>query len=114
VRCTLAIFSNVPIYLSVFMYVGTVHVFLKDSIFEASSPTRHTAELGILMKKMSPSAVAVVMYTDGGPKSQLQAHFGEAWVVDSFYGARPRHNGGHAHSPYTKLGQSRGKSDVGP
>ena len=31
--------------------VGTVHVYLKDSIFQASSPTRHTAELGMLIKK---------------------------------------------------------------
>ena len=30
--------------------VGNVHVILKDSIFEASSPTRHTAELGMLIK----------------------------------------------------------------
>jgi hypothetical protein len=42
-------------------------VCLKDSIFEGSSPTRHTAELGMLMKKMFPNAVALVMYTDGGP-----------------------------------------------
>ena len=45
----------------------TVHVFLKDSIFEASSPTRHTTELARLMKKMFPDAVALIMYTDGGP-----------------------------------------------
>ena len=44
-----------------------MHVFLKDSIFEASCPTRHTAELGRLMKEQYPDAVAVIMYTDGGP-----------------------------------------------
>ena len=48
-------------------YIGTVHVFLKDSIFEASCPTRHTTELGKLMKTMFTNAVAIVMYTDGGP-----------------------------------------------
>ncbi len=49
------------------LYVGTVHVFLKDSILQASSPTRHTTELGRLIKKMFPNVVAVVMYSDGGP-----------------------------------------------
>ena len=44
-----------------------MHVFLKDSIFQASSPTRHTAGLARLMKKMYPEAVPVIMYTDGGP-----------------------------------------------
>jgi hypothetical protein len=42
-------------------------VFLKDSIFEASSPTRHTAELARLLKKMFPNTAAIVLYTDGGP-----------------------------------------------
>ena len=49
------------------IHIGNVNTSLKDSIFEASSPTRHTAELGRLLKKMYPNAVAVVMYTDGGP-----------------------------------------------
>ena len=49
------------------LFAGSVHVILKDSIFEASSPTRHTAELGKLMKTMYPNAVALVIYTDGGP-----------------------------------------------
>jgi len=50
-----------------FFCLGIVHVFLKDSIFEASCPTRHTTKLGRLMKELYPSAVAVIMYTDGGP-----------------------------------------------
>ena len=40
---------------------------MKDSMFEESSPTRHTTELGLLMKKMFPNAIAFVVYTDGGP-----------------------------------------------
>ena len=44
-----------------------MHVFLKDSIFEASSPTRHTTELSRLLKRIFPNTAAVVMYTDGGP-----------------------------------------------
>ena len=47
--------------------VGVVHVFLKDSIFQASSPTRHTAELGMLIKQLYPSAAALILFTDGGP-----------------------------------------------
>jgi len=42
-------------------------MFLKDSTFEASSPTRHTTELGKLMEKLHPNFVALVIYTDGGP-----------------------------------------------
>jgi hypothetical protein len=42
----------------------SVHVFLKDSIFEASSPTRHTTEITRLLKKVFPNAAALVMYTD--------------------------------------------------
>jgi len=44
-----------------------VHVFLKDSIFEASSPTRHTTELEKLMKDVYPNVVALAIYTDEGP-----------------------------------------------
>ena len=40
---------------------------LKDSIFEGSSPTRHTAELGMMMKKIFLNTVAPFAYTDGGP-----------------------------------------------
>jgi ABC-type transporter Mla maintaining outer membrane lipid asymmetry permease subunit MlaE len=46
---------------------GTVYVFLKDSIFQASDPTRHTAELGRQLKTMYPNAVAIIIFTDGGP-----------------------------------------------
>ncbi len=47
--------------------VGNVHVFLKDSIFHVLSPTRHTAELGMLMKKEYLSASTLILFTDGGP-----------------------------------------------
>ena len=47
--------------------VGTAHIYLKNSIFQASSPTRHTAELGMLIKIMYPSADALILFTDGGP-----------------------------------------------
>ena len=49
------------------LYSWSVHEFLKDSIFEASSPTRHTAELTRLLNKVFPNTSPVVMYTDGGP-----------------------------------------------
>ena len=47
--------------------VGTIHIYLKDSIFQASSPTRHNAELGMLIKKMYPFAAALIMFTYCGP-----------------------------------------------
>ncbi len=40
---------------------------LKDSMFEAWSPTRHTAELGLIMKKMFTNATSPFVYTDSGP-----------------------------------------------
>jgi len=46
---------------------GSVHVFLKDFISEASSPTRHTTELTRLLNKVFPNKTAVVMYTDERP-----------------------------------------------
>ena len=39
---------------------------MKGFIFQASSPTRHTIELGSLMKPTFSNAVALVIYTDGG------------------------------------------------
>ena len=47
--------------------VGNVHVFLKDSKFQASFPTQHPAELGMLMKKFYSYADALILFTDGGP-----------------------------------------------
>jgi hypothetical protein len=46
------VFVSYYFCLCILLCVGTVHIFLKDSIFEASSPTRHTNELGRLIKKM--------------------------------------------------------------
>ena len=40
---------------------------MKNSVFEAQSPTRHATELGKTMKAVYPIAVALVIYTDGGP-----------------------------------------------
>ena len=50
----------------------SVQVFLKDSIFEASSHTRHITELARLLKKMFPNTTAVVMYMDGGPDNNCK------------------------------------------
>jgi hypothetical protein len=46
---------------------GYVHVYLKDSIFQASSPSRHTTELRMLIISMFPSATAMIVFTYGGP-----------------------------------------------
>jgi hypothetical protein len=45
-----------------------IYAYLKDSIFKPSSPTRHTSELASVLKKMYPNAVAMIIYTDGGPE----------------------------------------------
>ena len=47
-------------------YEGIVHIFLKYSIFQTSSPTRHTVEIGKLIKQIFPYAVAIILFTDDG------------------------------------------------
>ena len=42
-------------------------MFLKDSIFQGSSPSRYTAELGRLLKVMFLSEIATILFKDGGP-----------------------------------------------
>ena len=42
-------------------------MYIKDSIFQASSSTRHTAELGMLIKSMSPFTTAMLVFPNGGP-----------------------------------------------
>jgi len=85
--------------------IGTVHVFLKDSIFEASSPTRHTTELGRPMKKMCPDAVAVIMYKDGGPDHNCK-HISSRLVLLALFLELDldKHYGSHAHRADRKLG----------
>jgi len=49
------------------LVVEIVHVFLKDSSFQASCPNKHTDELASVLKKMYPQAVGLILFTDGGP-----------------------------------------------
>jgi hypothetical protein len=60
------VFVSCCFCLCILLCVGTVHIFLKDYIFEASSPSMHTVQHGRLMKKMYPTAIAGILYTDGG------------------------------------------------
>jgi hypothetical protein len=60
------VFVSYCFCLCILLCVGNIHILFKDSIFEASSPTMHTPKLGRLMKKMYPTAVAVILYTDDG------------------------------------------------
>lgn len=53
-------------------YCGKVHVGLKDSTFEHSSPIRHATELKqILENHVTPIQPLLVMYMDGGPDHRL-------------------------------------------
>ena len=48
-------------------FVSTAHVTFKDSVFQASSPLRHMAELLPLLKAEDRRPVALLIFTDGGP-----------------------------------------------
>ena len=54
-------------------YNGTVHVGVKDKVFESSSPLRHATEIVSMMRKdysgddVNSSKPILIRYTDGGP-----------------------------------------------
>jgi hypothetical protein len=50
-------------------YRGQVHVYvgIKDAILEASSPLRHSTELGKILKEQEGNPEILLLYTDGGP-----------------------------------------------
>jgi hypothetical protein len=52
-------------------YRGQVHVNLKDSVFQASSPFRHAVELVSIMKEKEGVPPFLFVYTDGGPDHRL-------------------------------------------
>jgi hypothetical protein len=100
---------SITMFVYVRCVVGNVHVYIKDSIFQASSPTRHTAELGMLITEICPSSNALILFIDGGPvhnnmhtlvRLGLLALFLEL-DLDTRVVIR------------TKLGQPRGKGHVG-
>ena len=92
--------------------VGTVHVFLTDSIFEASCSTRHTTELGRLLKEKYSDAVAVIMYTDGGPDHNYKHTSVRLGLLALFWELCLGHHGGDAHGANSELGKPRGKDYV--
>ena len=53
------------------LYVGSVHVGLKDAIFEHSTPRRHACELYSILRSASFSKQILFIYSDGGPDHRL-------------------------------------------
>ena len=65
---SVALVCNIPEDISESFYRGKVYVTIKDAIFQASSPKRHTAELKKLLRAASDQANPILcLYTDGGP-----------------------------------------------
>ena len=58
------------LYLSAYLFLGKVHVWSKDSIFQPSGPIRHDRELLSLRKNARPNGVQMI-YTDGGPDHNI-------------------------------------------
>ena len=70
------------------MHVGMVHVFLNDSIFQASSTTRHTIELDWRANEEEDDPGGRCRHYVHGREtiSQLQEHIGKAGALGSLYG----------------------------
>lgn len=52
-------------------YTGQVHVGIKDSVFEPSSPIRHACELYNTLTSISFNKHILFLYSDGGPDHRL-------------------------------------------
>ncbi len=81
-------------------------MFLKDSIFEASSPTRDTAELAMLLKNKFPNVVALVVYTDGGPDHNNKHTSVRLGLLSLFIELNFGYHGGNEDRADSKLGES--------
>lgn len=57
---------NIPLSSDLSWYKGTVHVGVKDSVFQPSSPSRHAIELESIMEEYNSKPILVI-YSDGGP-----------------------------------------------
>jgi hypothetical protein len=55
-------------------YRGAVHVSYKDSIFQASSPWRHSAEMAKMLQDKGEVPVCLMLYSEGGPDHRITYH----------------------------------------
>ena len=55
-------------------YRGEVHVSYKDSIFQASSPWRHSAEMAKMLQDKGEVPVCLMLYSEGGPDHRITYH----------------------------------------
>ena len=63
---------SIPEEFSISWYTGQVNVLFKDTIFEPSSPSRHSAEVAnIFMKDSSVDYPVLFLYADGGPDHRV-------------------------------------------
>ena len=63
--------NDLPEEISGSWYRGQVHVLLKDTVFELSSPFRHACELYNVLQSSSVSKSVLFIYADGGPDHRL-------------------------------------------
>lgn len=63
--------NDLPEEISGSWYRGQVHVLLKDTVFEPSSPFRHACELYNVLQSSSVSKSVLFIYADGGPDHRL-------------------------------------------
>ena len=63
--------NDIPEEISGSWYRGQVHVLLKDTVFEPSSPFRHACELYNVLQSSSVSKSVLFLYADGGPDHRL-------------------------------------------
>ena len=63
--------NDLPEEISGSWYRGQVHVLLKDTVFQPSSPFRHACELYNVLQSSSVSKSVLFIYADGGPDHRL-------------------------------------------
>jgi hypothetical protein len=62
---------DIPDTIEETFYRGQVVIGLKDAVFQASSPIRHTTELSSILIKADVNKPILLLYTDGGPDHRL-------------------------------------------
>ena len=68
---SVSLMVNIPASVEGSWYEGTVHIGLKDAVFEPSSPLRHATELHSLLTTRLGDKSVLFLYTDGGPDHRL-------------------------------------------
>ena len=68
---SVVLLCEIPEEISGSWYGGQVLIMMKDSVFEPSSPIRHSKELVTIIEQIAPEKPVLFIYSDGGPDQPL-------------------------------------------